>query len=58
MPLFNTNPENNNVIAMPVAVQIAAVGAPVLQPAAPETNQEAAVEKKEGKKQLKTDELL
>lgn len=56
MSNFNTNPENLNVIAMPV-IQIAAVDEPVAHSAvAPETsNNEVAVEKKEGKKQLTTD---
>jgi hypothetical protein len=51
MPNLSSNPENFNVIAMPVTQVIGAVDAPVLNPAAiPEPTQEAAVEKKEGKK--------
>jgi len=45
MPNFNSNPENFNVIAMPV-IQAAAVDEPVASfPVAPETSQEVAVEK-------------
>lgn len=56
MPLLSTNPENYNVIAMPVTHVVPAVDAPVANSAEPA--QEATVEKKEGKKQLKHEDLL
>ena len=51
MPNSNSNPENINVIAMPV-IQTAAVDEPVASfPVVPETSQEVAVEKKKLKKE-------